>query len=82
MVAFFTIKDIYKDISDSYMLLKVFFILYLSVALKRYDYDQLITEFETFVKEQEKKQNMKISRILISQKFTEELNTKFNIEQS
>ena len=64
------------------MLLKVFFILYLSVALKRYDYDQLITEFETFVKEQEKKQNMKISRILISQKFTEELNTKFNIKQS
>lgn len=80
--AFFTIKDIYKGISDSYMLLKVFFILYLSVALKRYDYDQLITEFETFVKEQEKKQNMKISRILISQKFTEEFNTKFNIKQS
>ena len=82
MEAFFTIRDIYKGISDSYMLLKVFFILYLSVALKRYDYDQLITEFETFVKEQEKKQNMKISRILILQKFTEELNTKFNIKQS
>ena len=81
-------KDFYsmisKDIKNRYKLiqgyfeLKVFFIIYLSVKLRRFDYDKLIEEFDSFVSSPTTS-NLKPSRKLIQPSFLNEVNSHFNI---
>lgn len=77
--AYYDIRDKYKTVTG-YFELKVFFILYLSVKLRRKDYDQLIHKFDAFVAST-LTLNIKASRKLIQPSFIEELNSHFNIAQ-
>ena len=77
--AYYDIREEYKSV-DGYFELKVFFILYLSVKLRRKDYGQLIHKFDAFVAST-LPPNIKASRKLIQPSFIEELNSYFNIVQ-
>ena len=74
---FFRIKEEYKAYGRV-MILKIFFILYLSVRLGRRDYKELIDEFEEYLKLKSDSE-MKHSRLLISPIFMSELKEYFSI---
>lgn len=75
--SYYDIKNRYKLI-QGYFELKVFFIIYLSVKLRRFDYDKLIEEFDSFVSSPTTS-NLKPSRKLIQPSFLNEVNSHFNI---
>ena len=75
--SYYDIKNRYK-LSQGYCELKVFFIIYLSVKLRRFDYDKLIEEFDSFVSSPTTS-NLKPSRKLIQPSFLNEVNSHFNI---
>lgn len=75
--SYYDIKNRYKLI-QGYFELKVFFIIYLSVKLRRFDYDKLIEEFDSFVSSPTTS-NFKPSRKLIQPSFLNEVNSHFNI---
>lgn len=75
--SYYDIKNRYKLI-QGYFELKVFFIIYLSVKLRRFDYDKLIEEFDSFVSSPTTS-NLKPSRKLIQPSFLNEINSHFNI---
>ena len=75
--SYYDIKNRYKLI-QGYFELKVFFIIYLSVKLRRFDYDKLIEEFDSFVSSPTTS-NLKPSRKLIQLSFLNEVNSHFNI---
>lgn len=75
--SYYDIKNRYKLI-QGYFELKVFFIIYLSVKLRRFDYDKLIDEFDSFVSSPTTS-NLKPSRKLIQPSFLNEVNSHFNI---
>lgn len=74
---FFRIKEEYKTYGRV-MVLKIFFILYLSVRLGRRDYKKIIDEFEEYLKRKSDSE-MKPSRLLISPIFMSELKEYFSI---
>lgn len=75
--SYFSIRDLYKKVSG-YFELKVFFVLYLSVKLSRYDYRQLIKDFDSFVLTSTKS-SIKPSRKLIQPSFFIDMNSHFGI---
>lgn len=75
--SYYDIKNRYRLI-QGYFELKVFFIIYLSVKLRRFDYDKLIEEFDSFVSSSTTS-NLKPSRKLIQPSFLNEVNSHFNI---
>ncbi len=75
--SFFKIRDLYKK-NPGYFELKVFFVLYLSVKLRRDDYNQLINDFESFVSSSTKP-DIKPSRKLIQLSFLNDVNSFFGI---
>ena len=77
--SYYNIKSRYKLI-QGYFELKVFFIIYLSVKLCRFDYDKLIEEFDFFVSSSTTS-NVKPSRKLIQPSFINEVNSHFNIDK-
>jgi len=77
--SYYDIKNRYKLI-QGYFELKVFFIIYLSVKLRRFDYDKLIEEFESFISFPTSS-NLKPSRKLIQPSFLNEVNSHFNINK-
>lgn len=75
--SYFSIRDLYKKVSG-YFELKVFFVLYLSVKLSRYDYRQLIKDFDSFILTSTKS-SIKPSRKLIQPSFFIDMNSHFGI---
>lgn len=75
--SFFDIRNLYKSVQD-YFELKVFFVLYLSVKLCRFDYEQLIRDFDSFVL-RSIGSNIKPSRKLIQPSFFNDVNSHFGI---
>lgn len=77
--SYYEIRNKYKLI-QGYFELKVFFIIYLSVKLHRFDYDKLIEEFDSFVSSSISS-NLKPSRKLIQPSFINEVNLQFGINK-
>lgn len=75
--SYFSIRNLYKKVSG-YFELKVFFVLYLSVKLSRYDYRQLIKDFDSFILTSTKS-SIKPSRKLIQPSFFIDMNSHFGI---
>lgn len=79
ITSYFEIKEIYKPLQD-YFELKVFFVLYLSVKLRRSDYNQLINEFDSFISSMAQT-NVKPSRMLIQSSFLDKVDDHFCINK-